>query len=65
MKKDKQKIEIKESNKGRFTDYCRGKVTDACISKGLGSPSEAVRKQAQFAKNAKSWDHSKNKKDKI
>lgn len=55
------KIEIKPENKGKFTEYCGGKVTNDCIEKGLGSPSEEVRKQAQFAKNAKSWDHSKNK----
>ena len=54
-------IEIKPSHKGKFTEYCGGKVTDKCISKGLGSPSEAARKQAQFALNSKFWDHSKNK----
>jgi hypothetical protein len=24
-------IHIKEENKGKFTDYCGGKVTDECI----------------------------------
>ena len=37
-------IEIKPSHKGKFTEYCGGKVTNECISKGLGSPSEAIRK---------------------
>lgn len=57
--KDKPKIEIKPENKGKFTKYCGGKVTEKCISKGLGSPSESVRKQAQFAKNARLFDHGK------
>ena len=52
-------IEIKPSHKGKFTEYCGGKVTEECISKGLGSQSESVRKQAQFALNSKSWYHSK------
>ena len=59
MAKGLGKIEIKPENKGLFTEYCGGKVTDKCISQGLGSPSEAIRKQAQFAKNARSFDHSK------
>ena len=52
-------IEIKPSHKGKFTEYCGGEVTDKCISKGLDSLNEAVRKQAQFALNSKSWDNSK------
>ena len=51
------KIHIKESHKGKFTDYCGGKVTDACIAKGKKSPSAKIRKQATFAKNARSWKH--------
>ena len=57
--KSKPKIEIKKSHEGKFTKYCGGKVTEKCISKGFGSPSESVRKQAQFAKNARLFDHSK------
>lgn len=56
MEKCLGKIEIKPENKGKFTEYCGGKVTDKCIEKGLGSPNETTRKRAQFAKNAKSWN---------
>ena len=31
------KIKIKESQKGSFTKYCNGKVTEECIAKGLRS----------------------------
>ena len=56
MEKGLGKIEIKESNKGKFTEYCGGKVTNKCIEKGLDSQNETTRKRAQFAKNAKSWN---------
>ena len=56
-------IEIKESHKGRFTAYCDNKgydgVTSACIDEGLASELAKIRKQAQFAKNAKSFAHKK------
>ena len=51
------KIHIKKANKGKFTDYCGGKVTSECIAKGKRSPDPATRKRATFAKNAKSWKH--------
>lgn len=58
---EKPKIEIKESHKGRFTDHCKSKgydgVTNECIEEGLDSKSEALRKQAQFAKNVRKFDH--------
>lgn len=57
----KLEINIKEKNIGSFTKYCGGKVTDECIEKGLGSPNETTRKRAQFAKNARSFDHSGSK----
>lgn len=57
MKEGLGKIEIKPSHKGRFTKHCGGKVTEECIEKGLGSPNESVRKQAQFAKNVRSFKH--------
>jgi len=57
MKEGLGKIEIKPSHKGSFTKYCGGKVTEECIQKGLGSPNEAVRRQAQFAKNVRSFKH--------
>ncbi len=57
---DKPKIEIKPENKGKFTAHCKAKgfkgVTNACIEEGLASKSASVRKQSQFAKNAKSWN---------
>lgn len=56
----KLEINIKEKNIGSFTKYCGGKVTDECIEKGLGSTNLKTRKRAQFAKNAKSFDHNKN-----
>ena len=56
MEKGLGKIEIKPENKGKFTEYCGGKVTNKCIEKGLGSPNETTRKRAQFVKNAKSWN---------
>ena len=56
MAKGLEKIEIKSENKGKFSEYCGGKVTDKCIEKDLGYPNETTRKRAQFAKNAKSWE---------
>ena len=50
-------IHIKEANKGKFTKYCGGKVTSACIDKGKKSSSPAVRKRATFAQNARGWSH--------
>ena len=57
----KSGIHIKPENKGKFTKYCKSKghdsVTDTCISEGLASKSVAVRKRANFAKNAKTFKH--------
>lgn len=53
------KIHIKKKNRGKFTDYCGGKVTSACISKGKNSPNPAIRKRATFAANARKWKHKK------
>ena len=56
---NKPKIEIKPENKGKFTAWAKRHghkgVTDAAIEEGLASKLASVRKQAQFAKNAKSW----------
>lgn len=49
-------IHIKPENKGKFTDYCGGKVTNECIQKGLNSPSATIRKRANFARNARKWN---------
>ena len=50
-------IHIKEKNKGKFTSYCGGKVTDECIQKGKNSSNLAIRKRATFAANARKWKH--------
>ena len=50
-------IHIKEKNKGKFTDYCGGKVTDECIQKGKNSSNPAIRKRAVFAQNARHFKH--------
>lgn len=50
-------IHIKPENKGKFTDYCGGKVTGDCIDKGLHSPSATIRKRANFARNSRSWNN--------
>lgn len=51
------KIHIKKANRGKFTDYCGGKVTSECIARGKRSKSAAVRKRATFADNARKWKH--------
>jgi hypothetical protein len=38
---------------GAFTEYCGGRVTEACIEKGLNSSDPAIVKRAQFAKNVR------------
>ena len=50
-------IHIKEKNKGKFTSYCGGKVTDECIQKGKNSSNPAIRKRATFANNARHFKH--------
>lgn len=49
------KIHIKNENEGKFTDYCGGKVTDACIQKGKNSSDPKIRKRATFAQNSMAW----------
>lgn len=51
------KIKIKESQKGSFTKYCNGKVTNECIQRGKNSPNPKIRKKATFAQNARRWKH--------
>lgn len=48
-------IHIKKETRGKFTDYCGGKVTTECIQRGKNSPSATIRKRATFAQNARSW----------
>lgn len=50
-------IHIKKANRGKFTEYCGGKVTSACIQRGKHSNSPVVRKRATFAQNARGWHH--------
>lgn len=58
---EKNPIHIKESHKGRFTEWAKRHghdgVTSAAIEEGLASHSEKIRKQAQFAKNARKFKH--------
>ena len=51
----KAPIHIKPENRGKFTDYCGGKVTSECIARGKNSPDPAIRKRATFAANSRSW----------
>lgn len=50
-------IHIKKKNRGKFTDYCGGKVTEECIRKGKNSSNPTTRKRANFAANARKWKH--------
>ena len=50
-------IHIKKENRGKFTNYCGGKVTSECIAKGKRSSNPAIRKRATFAANARKWKH--------
>ena len=50
-------IHIKEKNKGSFTKWCGGNVTDACIRKGKNSSNPKIRKKATFADNARHFKH--------
>lgn len=52
-------IHIKPSQKGSFTKYCNGKVTNECIRRGKNSPNPKIRKKATFAQNARHWKHKK------
>lgn len=54
------KIHIKKANRGKFTDYCGGKVTNECIQRGKNSSDPAVRKRATFAQNSRHWSKHKN-----
>lgn len=57
--KEGNKIKIKKVNKGKFTEYCGGKVTSECIKKGKSSTDPKIRKRAIFAQNAKRFKHPK------
>ena len=51
------KIHIKKKNRGKFTDYCGGKVTDSCIRRAKASGNPTLVKRATFAANARKWKH--------
>lgn len=51
------KINIKKENRGKFTEYCGGKVTQDCINRGKQSKDPAIRKRAIFAQNARRFKH--------
>lgn len=53
----KSGIKIKPSHKGLFTDYCNGKVTQACINRGKHSSNPITRKRAIFADNVRHFKH--------
>ena len=50
-------IHIKKKNRGKFTEYCGGKVTDECIKRAKQSKNPTLRKRATFAANARKWKH--------
>lgn len=59
MCKNGNKIHIKDKNKGKFTRYCNGKVTNECIQKGKNGSNSIIRKRATFAANARKWSKKK------
>lgn len=48
-------IHIKKKNKGKFTKYCNGKVTQKCIDKAKRSGNPTLVKRATFAENSRRW----------
>lgn len=52
-------IHIKKKNRGKFTEYCGGKVTDECINRAKKSKNPKLRKRATFAANSRKWKHEK------
>lgn len=50
-------IHIKKKNRGKFTEFCGGKVTEECIQKGKHSSNPTTRKRATFAENARHFKH--------
>lgn len=52
-------IHIKKKNRGLFTKYCNGKVTQECIDKAKKSKNPTIRKRAIFADNVRKFKHQK------
>ena len=48
-------IHIKKKNRGKFTEYCGGEVTNECIQKAKKSGNSKLRKRATFAQNSRRW----------
>jgi hypothetical protein len=42
-------IKIKKKNRGKFTEYCGGEVTQECIDRAKKSKNPKLRKRATFA----------------
>lgn len=55
--KNGSKIHIKKKNRGKFTAYCGGNVTSACIAKAKRSGNPTLVKRATFADNARHFKH--------
>lgn len=53
----KSGIHIKKKNRGKFTAYCGGTVTDSCIKRAKASGNPTLVKRATFAANARKWKH--------
>ena len=53
--KSGSKIHIKKKNRGKFTKYCNGKVTDDCIQRAKRSGNPTLIKRAVFAENSRKW----------
>lgn len=52
-------IQIKKKNRGKFTKFCGGRVTQKCIDRGKRSSNVTTRKRAIFADNARHFKHLK------
>lgn len=48
-------IHIKKANRGKFTEYCGGKVTDECIRRAKASGNPKLVKRATFAENSRKY----------
>ena len=55
--KNGAKIHIKKENRGKFTEYCGGKVTQECINRAKRSGNKTLVKRATFADNARHFKH--------
>lgn len=55
--KSGSKIHIKKKNRGKFTSYCGGTVTNECIARAKASGNPTLVKRATFAQNARKWKH--------